>query len=242
MGQEPAGVRAATDSQAFSDWAVGAALIAFASLCATASGIYILNDLLDLSARPESPSQMQASIRKWCGAPSPRAAVIGRVFSLGLGLAVAIKVTPLILLYAAISHCLLAGAKTVSTHRCVYSGSALYTAHRCRWRRFSDHPVTLWLLAFSVFTFLSLALIKRCGELPRDPERPASSLGSNRRGYLPSDRPLLMTIGVASAFASSVVLALFVGALTASTKLYRSPELLWGLVSVSTVLAVPSLA
>jgi hypothetical protein len=36
-------------------------------------------------------------------------------------------------------------------------------------------------------------------------------------------------LGVASTFASSVVLALFVGAI-AVTQQYRSPELLWGLV------------
>ena len=43
-------------AQAFSDWAgIGAALIAFASLCATASGIYILNDLLDLDADRNHP-------------------------------------------------------------------------------------------------------------------------------------------------------------------------------------------
>ena len=91
---------------------------------------------------------MQASIRKWCGAPSLRALLSVGLLSLGLGLAVAIKVTPLILLYAAISLAYSLALKKVPTHRCVYSGSALYTAHRCRWRRFRSPRNAL---AFGLF-------------------------------------------------------------------------------------------
>ena len=87
--------------------------------------------------------------------------------------------------------------------------------------------VTLWLLAFSGFTFLSLALVKRVGEMV-----PVQKAGSQqalpRRGYRPEDRPVLLMFGTASAFASSVVLALYVNS-TAAFQQYSSPELLWGL-------------
>ena len=84
------------------------------------------------------------------------------------------------------------------------------------------------LLAFSGFLFLSLALVKRTGEM----EAVARSGGKRvvvRRGYFSSDIPILNTFGCASAFSSSIVLTLFVGSDTALLH-YATPELLWGIV------------
>ena len=50
-----------------------------------------------------------------------------------------------------------------------------------------------------------------------------------RRGYQPGDIMILQIFGCASTFASSVVLALFVGSTSALAQ-YRAPELLWGIV------------
>ena len=89
----------------------------------------------------------------------------------------------------------------------------------------TEHPASVWLLAFSGFLFLSLALVKRTEEMlavaRSDGERSAS-----RRGYMVEDVPILQMFGCSSAFASSVVLALFVGS-TAASQNYRSPEMLW---------------
>jgi 4-hydroxybenzoate polyprenyltransferase len=134
----------------------------------------------------------------------------------------------LVLLYAAISMAYSLMLKQLPLVD-VFILAALYTLRVVAGGVASQHPVTLWLLGFSGFTFLSLALIKRCGELPRDLAQPSNGAGHRRRGYFPGDRPLLVTFGVASTFASSVVLALFVGA-TLDTDRYHSPELLWGLV------------
>jgi hypothetical protein len=49
---------------------------------------------------------------------------------------------------------------------------------------------------------------------------------ASRRGYRAEDAPILQMFGCSSAFASSVVLALFVGS-TAASQNYRSPEMLW---------------
>jgi hypothetical protein len=106
--------------------------------------------------------------------------------------------------------------------------AGLYTVRIVAGGVATEHPVTLWLLAFSGFTFLSLALVKRAAELGGS-ARSAEQLSVTRRGYQPEDRQLLVTFGVASAFASSVVLALFIST-AAAMQAYRSPEVFWGVV------------
>jgi 4-hydroxybenzoate polyprenyltransferase len=87
--------------------------------------------------------------------------------------------------------------------------------------------LSFWLLAFSSFLFLSLAFVKRYAEL----EVQASS-GNNKvhgRGYFTSYAALVMNLGVTSGFASVLVLALYLNS-DAVLKLYRSPEVVWGVV------------
>jgi 4-hydroxybenzoate polyprenyltransferase len=110
----------------------------------------------------------------------------------------------------------------------VFILAALYTVRIVAGGVASGHLVSLWLLAFSGFTFLSLALVKRTGELMTT-MRPGAARTVTRRGYRPGDVPILQMFGVASTFASSVVLALFVNSNTALQQ-YTSPELLWGFV------------
>jgi 4-hydroxybenzoate polyprenyltransferase len=66
-------------------------------------------------------------------------------------------------------------------------------------------PISVWLLAFSMFFFLSLALVKRCSELIDD----ASGM-SRSRGYLSGDRPQVAALGVATGIVSVLVLVLYV--------------------------------
>ena len=106
----------------------------------------------------------------------------------------------------------------------VFILASLYTLRIIAGGVASGLPVTLWLLAFSLFVFLSLALIKRTAELRAwlgSPEERSAT----RRGYVPGDRNLLLMFGVASSFASCVVLALFVSAQAALYQ-YRAPEIL----------------
>ena len=79
-----------------------------------------------------------------------------------------------------------------------------------------------WLLAFSLFMFLSLALAKRCTEL-------SGSKGWSRgRGYHSDDLPLLQTMGVASGFLSVLVFALYIDSPETVVR-YGHPALLWGI-------------
>ena len=68
--------------------------------------------------------------------------------------------------------------------------------------------ITPWLLAFSAFTFLSLALVKRCAELVA-----ASRSGQTEligRNYLVSDLVVLWPLGVGASLCSVVVFGLYI--------------------------------
>jgi len=83
-----------------------------------------------------------------------------------------------------------------------------------------------WLLAFSMFLFLSLALVKRCAELEEmiDSERTHTP----GRGYLLADLATLRGMGMASGFLAVMVLALYIDSQNGKT-LYPAAEWLWGL-------------
>jgi 4-hydroxybenzoate polyprenyltransferase/phosphoserine phosphatase len=88
---------------------------------------------------------------------------------------------------------------------------------------------TSWLLAFSLFVFLSLALVKRCSELQMLKERGAAT--AHGRDYRVVDLVVLWPMGLASALAAVVVLGLFITAPETAAR-YASPMLLWGLAAL----------
>ena len=90
--------------------------------------------------------------------------------------------------------------------------------------------MSTWLLAFSVFFFLSLALVKRYVELlgqvdPGAPARIEVQEGS-RRAYQVVDTGLVETMGIASGYLSVLVLGLYVSR-DDVTVYYARPEVLW---------------
>ena len=81
-----------------------------------------------------------------------------------------------------------------------------------------------WLLAFSIFIFLSLALVKRCAELVAL----AQSGGEATRGrdYRVKDLEVLWPLGIGSALSAVVVLGLYIQS-PDTLQRYASPQLLW---------------
>ena len=88
----------------------------------------------------------------------------------------------------------------------------------------TDIEVSFWLRAFTIFVFLSLALIKRCGELVSERER-GEQTGSGR-GYGVGDIEILQPMGVAASVAAVLVLALYVSTPDVEIR-YATPKLLW---------------
>jgi 4-hydroxybenzoate polyprenyltransferase len=81
-----------------------------------------------------------------------------------------------------------------------------------------------WLLAFSVFMFLSLALVKRCSELVLLKQRDTTA--TRGRDYRVTDLVVLWPLGVGAALSSVVVFGLFINAPETQVR-YATPQLLW---------------
>ena len=106
----------------------------------------------------------------------------------------------------------------------VFTLAGLYTLRLFGGSLAGGYGMSLWLLAFSSFLFLSLAVIKRVSELRR---LRGSASRAPRRGYTTEDIAILEMLGVAGSIASSLVLSLYVQSATASSH-YGNPTVLWG--------------
>ena len=90
--------------------------------------------------------------------------------------------------------------------------------------RHRRRPLSFWLLAFSMFVFLSLAMLKRYTELAA---MAAGGRGeASGRGYATADLPLLQSLGAASGYIAVLVLALYINS-PESIELYSRPQVLW---------------
>ena len=86
--------------------------------------------------------------------------------------------------------------------------------------------LTFWMLAFSMFIFLSLALVKRYAELLRDAEHNDKLEKTRGRGYCPGDLEMISSLGAASGYLSVMVLALYIQDQSIIT-LYKHPKWIW---------------
>lgn len=208
------------------DWpGISAATLAFVAFSLTASGIYLLNDLADLAADRKHPRKRRRPFASGALPIQLGLAAAGSAVASGLALAWASGIAALIALYALLSVSYSIKLKELPLVD-VFMLAALYSIRLVAGGEASGHRVSLWLFAFSSFLFLSLALVKRAGELAA-PSESGSRLA--RRGYHVSDIVILQMFGTSSAVAASVVLTLFIQN-EAKELSYASPGLLWGIV------------
>ena len=86
--------------------------------------------------------------------------------------------------------------------------SSLYTLRTLAGAAATSTHISPWLSAFSIFIFLSLAMVKRFSELQN--LRSAGAAITNGRGYLLGDIEQVRSFGTASAYASVVVFAVYI--------------------------------
>jgi 4-hydroxybenzoate polyprenyltransferase len=86
--------------------------------------------------------------------------------------------------------------------------------------------VSHWLLAFSMFLFLSLALGKRHAELTRLEARETPDARAAGRGYRAGDHFAIGIFGACSGYLAVLVLALYITSRDVLV-LYRQPAFLW---------------
>jgi 4-hydroxybenzoate polyprenyltransferase len=102
--------------------------------------------------------------------------------------------------------------------------SLLYTLRIIAGSVAVEVPTSSWLLAFSVFIFFSLALVKRCSELVSLQQ--SGKENTHGRDYCNSDLVVLWPLGVGSALSAVVVFGLFISAAETQVR-YASPQGLW---------------
>lgn len=201
------------------------ATLAFLSFGLCASSVYLLNDLLDLEADRHHTTKRRRPFASgvlpiWLGValiPAfllSSAAIAWRLpgtfqQALLIYLLATAAYSFFLKRFALIDVLALAGLYTL---RIIAGGAAVGIAP------------TQWLLAFSMFLFLSLALVKRFSELYD--ARESNRETAKGRGYYASDLEQIASLGGASGYMSVLVLALYINSQDV-TALYSQPNLLW---------------
>lgn len=192
-------------------------------LCASAT--YLINDLLDL---PSDRAHPRKRLRPFAAGDLPlghgivAALLLLAIALAGAGITLGAPFVGALLFYLASTlwySFVLKGIAMVD----VLTLAGLYTVRVIAGSIAISVAPSFWLLAFSMFLFFSLAMIKRYTEL-------SSILADGRsaaagRGYLTDDLPLMLSCGVAAGFVSVLVLALYVN--LGTNGLYRYPQAMW---------------
>ena len=202
-----------------------AAVAAFFCFSLTASATYIFNDLLDLES-----DRVHLHKRK-------RAFAAGNL-SVASGMGIALTLAAVALITAAylprkflvylLLYFVTTLAYSLSLKKIVLVDvvvlSSLYTIRMLAGSEATHDPVSPWLAAFSIFLFLSLAMVKRFSELQNLHARGATP--TSARGYLLSDIEQLRSFGTSSAYASIVIFALYINGRDV-VALYHHPTRMW---------------
>jgi 4-hydroxybenzoate polyprenyltransferase len=188
-----------------------AAVLAFLCFSLCASATYIVNDLLDLEADRQHPRKRKRAFAS--GNLSAAAGVAISASFLAVSLATAVILLPRGFLGCLILYLVTTLAYSLALKRIVILDvvilSALYTLRMLAGAAATHTYISPWLAAFAIFIFLSLAMVKRFSELQN--VRSAGTQLSNGRGYLLNDIEQIRSFGTSSAFASVVVLSVYIG-------------------------------
>jgi 4-hydroxybenzoate polyprenyltransferase len=209
----------------FEPMAASQAAVAFMAFSLCASGVYLLNDLLDLASDRQHPRKRMRPFA--AGALPLLHGMLAVPVLTAFAFALALWVSPLFAAALGL-YLLLTLAYSLYLKRIVMMDvmvlAALYTLRIVAGTLAIGAALSFWLLAFSMFLFLSLAMLKRYTELLTLQSRgDAQSAG---RDYRVDDLPLVQSLGAASGYLAVLVLALYINS-TASELLYRHPQLLW---------------
>ncbi|MDR0735937.1 MAG: UbiA family prenyltransferase [Zoogloeaceae bacterium] len=203
------------------------ALLGFFCFSLCASSVYLLNDLLDLR---DDRLHARKRLRPFAsGRLSPLSGLAAFPLLLCVAFGLALWRLPLAFTLAALAYYALTLAYSMWLKRLmivdVIALATLYTLRIVTGAVMLGIPLSFWLLAFSTFIFLSLALVKRYAEL-----FPMQGMEENGkvpgRGYHAADFPMIAALGAASGYTAVIVLALYVHD-AAALQYYRHPEYLW---------------
>jgi 4-hydroxybenzoate polyprenyltransferase len=208
---------------------------AFLAFCLVASGIYILNDLLDLAADRRHPTKRRRPFA--AGQLEPQFGILASASTTTAGLLLGFLL-PWPSFFWLLAYYVLSVAYSLTLKSWLMIDvlvlAALYALRVIIGAAAIGVVPSFWLLAFAIFIFLSLAVLKRVSEIRllasrvRDTEAGAPSIQTmlHGRGYRHGDEPTLRTLGIASGVASVVLMALYINAPENASR-FAAPQLLW---------------
>jgi len=198
------------------------AAIAF-SLCA--SSVYIFNDLVDLAADRNHPTKKSRPLAS--GAIPLLHGVIAMpllfLASIGLAACVSWPFLGVLLFYFALTNAYTCWLKTKMLVD-VVALSLLYSLRVIGGAAAIYVSVSEWIIAFSLFIFTSLALIKRYIELATRLDKGLPD--PTNRNYRQGDMQIIAALAAAAGFNSVTVFSLYISSDTVHA-LYRHPQVLW---------------
>lgn len=204
---------------------LGQAVLAFIAFGLCASSVYLLNDLLDLPDDRRHPTK--------CNRPfaAGSLSIVNGTLLIPILLLSAFAVAlllPVNFLLVLLTYYVLTLAYSFKLKRIalvdVLTLASLYTLRIIAGAAAVSLVPTFWLLAFSMFFFLSLALVKRFTELLGLEKSGKSDIAG--RGYSVVDLETLSHFGSTSAYMAVLVLALYINSETVKG-LYSHPEVIW---------------
>jgi 4-hydroxybenzoate polyprenyltransferase len=204
-----------------------AVVVGIACFCLCASAVYVANDYFDIEHDRRHPTKrnrpfasgdlplslapvmivvllLASFVPAVIFVPKPFAAWLGLYFILSTSYSMYFKRKLLV------DVIVLAGLYTL---RILAGGAA------------AQVDVSPWMLAFSIFMFLSLAFAKRFTELAALRDRSETELRG--RGYMIEDLDIIQTVGPCSGYLAVLVFAMYIYSSELVTKLYHNPLLLW---------------
>jgi 4-hydroxybenzoate polyprenyltransferase len=202
------------------------AMLAFVAFSLCASGVYVLNDVLDLEADRQHATKKRRPLASGDLPLSAGLLLIPALFGLG---GVTAKFLPWSFAAVLAVYVLLTTSYSWKLKRIVlldvFVLAGLYTIRLIAGHEATGIEYSFWLLAFSMFIFLSLALLKRYTELLAT--RQSNKQGPAGRGYVAGDLELVAMLGIGCGFLSVLVMALYVKSPELDVEhLYRNPMLL----------------
>jgi 4-hydroxybenzoate polyprenyltransferase/phosphoserine phosphatase len=199
----------------------------FIAFSLSASAIYVLNDLIDISNDRLHPSKRNRSIAS--GNVSLVAAWASWPFLLLISLLISFILVSELFGFVIVGYILLTTLYSLRLKKIavidVIALAILYTTRIIAGAVAIQATPSMWILSFSLFFFFSLALMKRYSEL-LESKSEGKSKSISGRGYNSDDLELVSALGAGSGLISVLIFVLYIHDPNIAN-MYQQPILLW---------------
>ena len=213
-------------AHAFTGAAAMQAGLAFVAFALVASGVYVLNDLLDLGPDRAHPRKRNRPVASGALPITLASAMVPGLLLAGFSVAALLGWGFVLVaagyLVATTAYSLWLKRRIVAD---IATLAGLYTLRIVAGGVAAGITLSVWLLALSIFLFFALAAVKRQAELVDAAERGLTN--TTGRGYRVDDLPLVAQMATAAGFVAVLVLALYIDTPQVQAQ-YGSPAILWG--------------